>query len=77
MRVLVLVLSLGGAAAVPHHGAYSDPAHYAGPSSWAGMRFIAEGPPHVLKMVGSDDGVKWWTLTGTCSGPGMGTLTWK
>ena len=39
------------------------------------MRYIAEGPPHVLTMIGSDDGTTWWTLTGKCEGEGMGTLT--
>ena len=60
---------------VPHHGCYLDKNHYAGPTSWAGLRFIAEGPPHTLKMVGSDDGVKWWTLVGTCSGSKMEKIT--
>ena len=71
MLLLGLVL---GVLSVPHHGAYIDRVHYQGPSSFAGMRYIAEGPPHVLQMVGTDDGIKWWTLTGSCSGVGMSTI---
>ena len=62
---------------VTHHGAYSDPNHYVA-GTYAGMRFIAEGPStpaHVLTMVGSDDGVEWWTVNGTCYTDAMDHLT--
>lgn len=75
LRTLTLLSAVGIAHAVPHHGAYMDPAHYKGEDSYAGMRYIAEGPPHVLTMIGSDDGATWYTLKGTCSEAGMGTLT--
>ena len=39
-----------------HVGLFVDPRHYVDADSWAGLRFIAESPPHVLAMVGSDDG---------------------
>lgn len=70
---MLLIALLGTAQAVPHHGAYTDPNHYKGGGSFAGMRFIAEmdDPPHILRMVGTDDGANWWFLTGRCSGEGM------
>ena len=52
-------------------GVWKDPNHYVGEESLAGLRFIAEQPAHVLQVVGTDDGVTWWHITGTCSGPGM------
>ena len=56
-------------------GAWSDPAHRAGPHSFAGTRFVAESPEHVLTMVGSDDGTSWWALQGSSSGSGHATIT--
>lgn len=55
-----------------HAGFFKDPNHYQ-PGSWAGLRAIAEFPPHVLTMVGSDDGTtqNLWSLVGTCSGAEM------
>ena len=76
LRTLLVLLCCSRAAnADPHHGAYKDPGHYVGPESYAGMRYIAEGSPHVLTMIGTDDGSMWWTLQGKCSGVGMATLT--
>lgn len=75
---LLCIWSSGFVEGAPHHGAYIDSQHYIDSSSFAGMRYIAEGvgsEKHVLKMVGSDDGKTWWTLQGTCSGPGMATIT--
>jgi hypothetical protein len=69
MRLSYLSAMCGLAVAVPHHGAYADPKHYAGPSSWAGLRFIQEGPAHILSLVGTDDGENWWTVQGSCSNP--------
>ena len=72
-RTLAIVIAAAAAArAVPHHGAYTDPNHYTGPGSWAGTRFIQEGPPHVLHMLGCDDGQTWWMVKGTCSTPAQG-----
>ena len=72
-RTLAIVIAAAAAArAVPHHGAYTDPNHYTGPGSWAGTRFIQEGPPHVLHMLGCDDGQTWWMIKGTCSDPEHG-----
>ena len=56
-------------------GAWIDPHHYKGPDSFAGLRFISEHPMHVLNVVGSDDGLTWFTVHGGCSGPSMQTLT--
>ena len=74
-RVLIGLVVVPVALAVPHHGAYSDPKHYVSSDSWAGLRFIAEGPPHVLTLTGTDDGQRWFTLKGTCSGSGMSVIT--
>jgi len=52
-------------------GAWKDPNHYVNDNSLAGIRFIAEFPPHTLNVVGTDDGKTWWYMKGTCSGPGM------
>mmetsp|Transcript_50958 Transcript_50958/g.84464 ORF Transcript_50958/g.84464 Transcript_50958/m.84464 type:complete len:121 (+) Transcript_50958:79-441(+) len=73
MKVVSLFVAV--ASAVPHHGAYVDPKHYMGTESFAGLRFISEGPPHALTLIGTDDGNHWFTLMGTCSGPGMATIT--
>ena len=75
LRCLGLVaLSLASVAA---HGAgvWRDPNHALGDGSLAGLRFIAESPPHVLTLVATDDGVNWYTLHGSCSGVGMTTIT--
>jgi hypothetical protein len=72
MAALTLIsLSLS----VEHHGAYVDPKHYKGPQSFAGMRYVAEPSPHVLSVTGTDDGKKWWTVPGVCSGLGMAQIT--
>merc|ERR1712070_317798 len=52
-------------------GAWLDPKHQSDESPLAGMRFVAESPPHHLTLVGTDDGKTWYTLKGTCSGPSM------
>ena len=49
--------------------AFLDTAHYV-PGTFKGVRVFAETPHHVLQIVGSDDGVTWWYLTGDCHGPG-------
>ena len=75
LRCLGLIaLSLASVAA---HGAgvWRDPNHALGDGSLAGLRFIAESPPHVLTLVATDDGVDWYTLHGSCSGVGMTTIT--
>ena len=75
LAMIVSVVAAESKKKVPHHGAYLDPKHYLGPHSFAGMRFIAENPSHVLKMVGTDDGSKWWTLLGKCGGKPMSHIT--
>ena len=64
-------------AAVSAHGsgAWRDPNHVSLISPLAGMRYISEGPPHHLKMVGTDDGKNWWSLSGTCSSSPAGPMT--
>jgi len=56
-----------------HVGVFVDPHHFEGGSSWAGLRFVAEFPDHVLKMVGADvaDSTAFWYLEGKCTGPEM------
>ena len=74
MSLLGCVACWSLTAGVPHHGTYADPNHYIGPSSFAGLRFIAE-QKHRLMLVGTDDGIQWFYLTGYCSGPGMSKIT--
>ena len=57
-----------------HAGLFVDPNHYAAPDAFAGTRYIAEDPPHELKLVGTDDGTSWWFLQGTCSGERMDSI---
>ena len=73
--VTLLLAATRFADAAIHHGVYVDPAHCTGTGSWAGMRTIAEDPPHVLTMIGSDDGDAWWKIEGSCSGADMSRLT--
>ena len=54
---LVLLLAIAAQAMGKGAGAWLDAHHYQGPASYAGLRFIAEDPPHVLNVVGTDDGV--------------------
>jgi len=56
-------------------GAFYDPKHYVGADSFAGLRFLAEGPNHILSLVGTDDGKSWWALTGGCIGQDMDVVT--
>ena len=53
---LVLLLAIAAHAMGKGAGAWLDAHHYK-PGSFAGLRFIAEDPPHVLNVVGTDDGV--------------------
>ena len=75
MRASVLALLAKLAGAPLHHGAFIDPHHYVGTSSFAGMRFIDEVPIHTLAMMGTDDGTVWWNITGGCAGANMDQLT--
>ena len=53
-------------------GAWKDPNHYdesKGP--YAGLRYVSEGPPHKLTLVGSDDGKTWFNVKGWCDGEEM------
>ena len=71
MPRLLLLASLAASAAAHGSGVWKDPNHYISDSSLAGLRFVSEFPPHVLNLVGTDDGKTWWALSGTCSGPAM------
>ena len=53
---LALLLSIAAQVMGKGAGAWLDAHHYK-PGSFAGLRFIAEDPPHVLNVVGTDDGV--------------------
>ena len=68
MLLLGLLFKLNNVAA-HGSGAWLDPAHANPSNPLAGMRYIAEAPPHVLTMVGSDDGSNWWSLKGYCDTP--------
>ena len=61
----LIALSLASVAA---HGAgvWTDPNHALGDGSLAGLRFVAESPPHVLTLVSTDNGVDWCMLP-TCT----------
>ena len=54
LRGLLSLLATLPLAATKGAGAWLDPKHYKGRASFAGMRFIAEDPPHVLNVVGTD-----------------------
>ena len=57
-----------------HVGVFVDSHHFQGLSSWAGLRFIAEDPAHLLNMIGSDDGTSFWSLGGFCTGAHMTSI---
>jgi len=58
-----------------HVGRWYDTRHVM-PGGFAGTRYIAEDPPHVLTVVGTDEDTKvWFVMTGNCSGPGMSAIT--
>ena len=77
----LIALSLASVAA---HGAgvWTDPNHAQGDGSLAGLRFVAESPPHVLTLVSTDNGVDWCMLP-TCTPahlhrpPALPTCTWS
>ena len=75
LRGLLSLLATLPLAATKGAGAWLDPKHYKGRASFAGMRFIAEDPPHVLNVVGTDDGIEWWHLKGACGGRDMTDIT--
>lgn len=58
-----------------HVGVFLDPRHWTSASLFAGLRAISESPPHVLKIVGSDDGLSFWSVRGACSGSEMRNIT--
>lgn len=74
-QLLVAVIAAAGSPRVSCKcaGFWIDPNHHCDlcEPSLIGTRFVAEFPPHKLTMVGTDDGVSWWALEGTCSGPNM------
>ena len=55
-------------------GAWKDPNHYVDDSSVSGLRLISEGPPHHLKIVGTDNGKDWWALSGSCANGADGSM---
>jgi len=54
-------------------GAWKDLKHYdeSVEGGFKGMRYVSEGPPHTLTLVGSDDGLTWFSVKGWCSGDKM------
>ena len=56
---LLLLASLVAQACAHGAGVWKDPHHYVSDSSLAGLRFISESPPHVLSLIGTDDGSTW------------------
>jgi len=70
--IIVAIIAMATPGASAHgSGAWSDPGHTKEGKDHAGVRYIAESPPHVLTMVGSDDGSSWWSLKGWCDGDDM------
>jgi len=61
-------------AADDHLGAFVDKSLATGPESFAGRYFIAEDPPHVITVVGSDDGSAMFAYHGICIGEDMDIL---
>ena len=59
-------------------GFYTDPNHYQ-EGSWAGTRMISDlkgdAPSKTITLIGSDDGVAFWTLSGTWLDETRGELT--
>ena len=55
-------------------GAWKDPHHMNTGVPFAGMRYVSESPPHILTLVGSNDGSKWFTLKGFCTGDDMTSI---
>ena len=54
----LLALSLASGAFGHGAGVWRDPEHYQSDDSLAGIRFIAESPPHHLTLVSTDNGKK-------------------
>mmetsp|Transcript_34985 Transcript_34985/g.99157 ORF Transcript_34985/g.99157 Transcript_34985/m.99157 type:complete len:151 (-) Transcript_34985:484-936(-) len=58
-------------------GFYTDPNHYEA-GSWAGTRMISalqgDAPSSTITLIGSDDGVAFWTLTGSWADEVQGKL---
>lgn len=72
---VLLATSLASGALGHGAGVWRDPKHYQSDDSLAGIRFIAESPPHHLTLVSTDNGIDWFALSGSCSGAGMTTIT--
>jgi len=70
---MFFLLSLAFIALADAHGSgvWRDPGHYVSDQSLAGLRIVSEYPPHVLTMIGTEDGAKWWMIKGSCSGEFM------
>lgn len=51
-------------------GVWKDLMHYQGDHLLAGLRFVSESYPKMLRVVGTDDGKTWWAVSGTCDEPG-------
>ena len=60
-------------------GFYTDPNHYKGRESFAGTRMVSDeigdAASDTLTLVGSDDGVAFWTLAGAWTDQATGKLT--
>ena len=67
-KQLALVLLGASRADAAISGVWKDPGHFVSDASLAGTRFIAEFPPKTLTMIGTEDGGRWWKLTGKAHG---------
>ena len=56
-------------------GFYVDPNHYLKDGTFAGTRTISDHDDDSLKVIGTDDGVKWWILNGKWINKSEGKLT--
>ena len=55
MMKTTLLLSFLASARAHGSGAWKDPNHWKEDGNFAGMRYISEGPPHSLTIVGSGE----------------------
>lgn len=74
LKLAVTLAGLVAGTSAHGAGAWKDPNHYVDDNSLAGLRFISEGPPHQLTIVGTDDGKTWWALSGSCANGEDGSI---
>lgn len=66
--LVLMVITISEPIAAHGSGAWRDPKHADLEDSMKGMRYVAE-TGHKLSMVGTDDGINWWSIVGHCTSP--------